>query len=154
MPAFQAVVYCDCTAPTDTTWRYMRPTKAGSRWQLQPLLRLAVSSICNRDGALARLLTHASVEVAVTSRCFPLLGLACPGGRADAHPGADGEERQHERPAGQWQRLSEQLSTPCQGPTPRDSADGQGLQRRRLRQGEDLQNSSTPKTFTKMSVKW
>lgn len=65
-------------------------------------------------------------------------GLAGSGGRADAHPGADGEERQHERTAGQRQRLTEQLPAPCQSPTARDSAEGQGLHWGGLRQGDYL----------------
>lgn len=93
-----------------------------------------------------------AAELALASRwvCVWLLGPAGPGGRADAHPGADGEERQHERPAGQRQRLSEQLPAPRQGPTPRDPADGQELQRGRLRQGELLQGRSA-ETGTEMS---
>lgn len=65
-------------------------------------------------------------------------GLAGSGGRADAHPGADGEECQHERTAGQRQRLTEQLPAPCQSPTARDSAEGQGLHWGGLRQGDYL----------------
>lgn len=84
-------------------------------------------------------------EVSVTLPC-DFVGLARSGGRANAHPGADGEERQYERTAGQRQRLSEQLPTPREGSTPRDSADRQGVHRRRLRQGEYLKIRSKLKT--------
>lgn len=45
-------------------------------------------------------------------------GLAGSGGGADPYPGPDGEECQHERTAGQRQRLSKQLPAPSQGSAP------------------------------------
>lgn len=45
---FQAAGYCAYTAPTDTTWRFMRLMKAGCRWQLLLLQRYA-ASCCSKS---------------------------------------------------------------------------------------------------------
>jgi len=65
----------------------------------------------------------------------PPAGFAGPGGGAHAHPGADGEERQHERPAGQRQRLPQQLPAEGEGPAARHPAAGPDLHPRGLREG-------------------
>lgn len=56
-------------------------------------------------------------------------------GRAHTNPGADGEECEYERAAGQWQWLLEQLPAESQSATAWDSAEGQRLHAGRIPEG-------------------
>jgi len=63
--------------------------------------------------------SHASSQISGFS-----LGSPGSGGGVDADPGPDGEERQHERAAGQRQRLADRLPAEGEGPAARNHAEG------------------------------